>query len=54
MQKSSRILIGIYCIPIKDNANFKTQIIELTEEENQMIKDAKDFCSDESEISVEG
>ena len=54
MENSSKILIGIYCIPLEDIPNFKAQIIELTDAENQMIKDAENFSSDESEISVEG
>ena len=54
METTSRILIGIYCIPIEDTTDFKAQVIELTEVENQMIKDAERFSSDESDISVEG
>ena len=54
MENASRILIGLYCIPIEDTPNFKTQIIELTEFENQMVKDADSFSSDGSDISVEG
>lgn len=54
MNTTSKILIGIYFIPTGDMPNFKAEITELTEIENQMIKDAENFSSDESNISVEG
>ena len=34
--------------------DFKAELIELTESEHQMIKDAESFSSDGSIISIEG